>query len=142
MKNLIITIGILMLMITGIIYDLDCQNLMTTERRLKWACEEAAYGAAVSLWRKEETREEAEKTAKRILRRNLGLNEKMEPEENAEFLGPVILEMDMDEGRVYIRADCGEARLRLSFLKGYVHVQRQDHFDFSERFFGKRNETS
>ena len=72
MKNLILTMGILLLMITGMIYDQDCRNLIDTERRLRWVCEEAAYGAAVKLWREGKSMQEAEAAAEEILQRNLG----------------------------------------------------------------------
>ncbi|MGN0712138.1 MAG: hypothetical protein ACI4LJ_00045, partial [Anaerovoracaceae bacterium] len=101
MKNLILTTGILLLMITGMIYDQDCRNLIETQRRLKWVCEEAAYGAAVKLWREGKSMQEAEAAAEEILQRNLD---------------PVQWEMEMKDGIVEIRADLGEADFRLPFL--------------------------
>ncbi|MGN1144051.1 MAG: hypothetical protein ACI4SU_05755 [Anaerovoracaceae bacterium] len=127
MKNLILTMGILLLMITGMIYDQDCRCLIETERRLKWVCEEAAYGAAVKLWREGKSMQEAEAAAEEILQRNLD---------------PVQWEIEMKDGVVEIRVDLGEADLRLPFLQGLVRAERRESFDFYEKFFGKRAETS
>ena len=127
MKNLILTMGILLLMITGMIYDQDCRNLIDTERRLRWVCEEAAYGAAVKLWREGKSMQEAEAAAEEILQRNLD---------------PVQWEMEMKDGIVEIRADLGEADFHLPFLQGLVRAERKELFDFYEKFFGKRAETS
>lgn len=142
MKNLILTVGIVLLMVTGMVYDQDCQRLMAAERRLKWICEEAAYAAAVCLWRQDGSQEEAEQAVEWILRRNLDLNQSMEPKTYSPFQGPVSWEMEMEEGCVKIQVSCGDAAMQLSFLQGLVKVERQDIFDFSERFFGKRAETS
>ena len=127
MKNLILTMGILLLMITGMIYDQDCRNLIDTERRLRWVCEEAAYGAAVKLWREGKSMQEAEAAAEEILRRNLDT---------------VQWKMEMKDGIVEIRADLGEADFHLPFLQGLVRAERKELFDFYEKFFGKRAETS
>lgn len=127
MKNLILTTGILLLMITGMIYDQDCRNLIETQRRLKWVCEEAAYGAAVKLWREGKSLQEAEAAAEEILRRNLDT---------------VQWKMEMKDGVVEIQVDLGEADLRLPFLQGLVRAERRESFDFYEKFFGKRAETS
>ena len=127
MKNLILTMGILLLMITGMIYDQDCRNLIDTERRLRWVCEEAAYGAAVKLWREGKSMQEAEAAAEEILQRNLD---------------PVQWEMEMKDGIVEIRADLGEADFHLPFLQGLVRAERKESFDFYEKFFVKRAETS
>ncbi|MGN0714943.1 MAG: hypothetical protein ACI4LN_03900 [Anaerovoracaceae bacterium] len=127
MKNLILTTGILLLMITGMIYDQDCRNLIETQRRLKWVCEEAAYGAAVKLWREGKSLQEAEAAAEEILRRNLDT---------------VQWEMEMKDGVVEIRADLGEVNFHLPFLQELVRAERRDTFDFYEKFFGKRAETS
>ena len=142
MKNLILTMGILLLMTTGMVYDQDCRRLTETERRLKWVCEEAAYGAAVNLWRERKSLQEAEAAAEEILRRNLDLDENMEPNAHTVFCGPVRWEMEMDRGIVVIRADMGEADFHLPFLRGLVRAERRDCFDFYENFFGKRTETS
>ena len=119
MKNLILTMGILLLMITGMIYDQDCRNLIDTERRLRWVCEEAAYGAAVKLWREGKSMQEAEAAAEEILQRNLD---------------PVQWEMEMKDGIVEIRADLGEADFHLPFLQGLVRAERKESFDFYEKF--------
>ena len=122
MKNLILTMGILLLMITGMIYDQDCRNLIDTERRLRWVCEEAAYGAAVKLWREGKSMQEAEAAAEEILQRNLD---------------PVQWEMEMKDGIVEIRADLGEADFHLPFLQGLVRAERRESFDFMKNFLGK-----
>ena len=127
MKNLILTMGILLLMITGMIYDQDCRNLIETERRMRWVCEEAAYGAAVKLWREGKSMQEAEAAAEEILRRNLD---------------PVKWNIEMEDGFVEIRVDLGEADFHLPFLQGLVRAERRESFDFYENFFGKRAETS
>ena len=142
MKNLILTMGILLLMITGMIYDQDCRNLIMAERRLKWTCEEAAYGAAVKLWREGKSLQEAESAAEEILRRNLDPDESMEAGRRQIFHGLVQWEMKMEYGFVEIRADLGEAEIHLPFLRGLVRIERCDTFDFTKIFFGKRAETS
>ena len=142
MKNLILTAGILLLMITGMIYDQDCRNLIMAERRLKWTCEEAAYGAAVKLWREGKSLQEAESAAEEILRRNLDPDESMEAGRRQIFHGLVQWEMKMEDGFVEIWVDLGEADFHLPFLQGLVRAERREFFDFYENFFGKRAETS
>lgn len=122
MKNLILTTGILLLMITGMIYDQDCRNLIETQRRLKWVCEEAAYGAAVKLWREGKSLQEAEAAAEEVLRRNLDT---------------VQWKMEMKDGVVEIQVDLGETDLRLPFLQGLVRAERRESFDFMKNFLGK-----
>lgn len=142
MKNLILTFGILLLMMTGMVYDMDCRTVTEAERNLKWICEEAAYGAAVSLWRENGTTETAELAAAEILQKNLQLDGGMNPVSGAPFLGPVKWNLEMKDGIVKLYVDCGMADLRLPFLQGQLSVKWEEVFDFSEKFFGKRREIS
>lgn len=70
MKNLILTLGIVLLMTMGMYYDVDSTTVICERRQLKWVCEEMADAA---VWCAEKGRwNEAESLAEEILRRNMG----------------------------------------------------------------------
>ena len=70
MKNMILTLGILLLMTMGMMYDADCMAVTGQIRHLRWVCEEmadaAAYCAETGKWQM------AEKMAEEVLLKNMG----------------------------------------------------------------------
>ena len=134
MKNLIVTVGILLLMTTGMLYELDCRDLMLCERRVKWACEDAAYAAAAVMDTEEQNGQpdeetvltQAEGAAEESLRRNLKLDESMHPlEEDTFFQGPVRWRLNYDGYSIAVTADCGAGNPRLDFLKEIIHIKSE-----------------
>ena len=129
MKNLIITTGILLLMIMGILYDQDCTEVIRMERRLAWTCEEMAAGAAAVLQEKGGTETEAKSVAAEILRRNLHLDENMNPESERGVLQETVeWTVVFTEDAAWVQVDCGEGRVRLSILKGLVRLKHSENF--------------
>ena len=130
MKNLIITMGILLLMTMGTLYDGDCAQVMCSQRKLRWVCEEMAEAVVIALetashqedldvqengnYREEKPMERivsleaAEAAAEEILRRNR--------EEDA------VWELKKEGNTVIVKVDTGPAQLRLPFLDGRIHL--------------------
>ena len=71
MKNLIITLGLILLMCLGILHDGDSMHMMRTRMKLHGICDEMADAAAAVL-EKGGSPVEAEANAEEILRRNSG----------------------------------------------------------------------
>ena len=71
MKNLIITLGLILLMSQGILHDGDSMHVMRTRMKLHRICDEMADAAAAVLERGG-TSDEAEAYAEEILLRNSG----------------------------------------------------------------------
>ena len=71
MKNLIITLGLILLMTLGILHDGDSMHIMRTRMKLHEICDEMA-DAAASVLERGGSPEEAETYAEEILLRNSG----------------------------------------------------------------------
>ena len=71
MKNLIITLGLILLMSLGILHDGDSMHIMRTRMKLHGICDEMA-DAAANVLERGGSPEEAEKYAEEILLRNSG----------------------------------------------------------------------
>ena len=130
MKNLIITMGILLLMTMGTLYDGDCAQVMCSQRKLRGVCEEMAEAGVIALetashqenldvqengnYREEKPMERivsleaAENAAEEILRRNR--------EEDA------VWELEKEGNTVIVKVDAGPAQLRLPFLDRRIHL--------------------
>jgi hypothetical protein len=135
MKNLIITAGIMLLMVMGILYDLDCTEVMHTTRRLAWTCQEMAAAAAISRWEQGNTEEEAKSGAAEILLRNLYLNRQAGSERQAGIIeGDVRWEIQLDKPYVTVSVDGGMGKTRLPFLQGQVALTYRHTYDFSSIF--------
>ena len=74
MKNLLITLGILILMTMGMVYDQDLLYLAQQQRNLKWIAHEMADAAAAHLSQSEleevQAWDAAERAVEDILRKN------------------------------------------------------------------------
>ena len=70
MKNLILTMALLLLMNMGMLYDADCISVSGQFRHLKWVCEEMQD--AVVCCAEKGTWQEAATFAEEILRKNMG----------------------------------------------------------------------
>lgn len=119
MKNLIITTGILILMITGILYDEDCSDVVRQQRRLAWTCEEMAAGAWIAHWEKGQSEENAEAVAGEILQRNLKDG---------------CWEMECQGSEVTVYVDLGDIKTRLRFLQGAARLQAVRTFNGLHNF--------
>lgn len=64
MKNLILSIGIVILMMMELLFQADCMDVIRMERKLKWIGEEIAWITAEELWggEAEENFQHAEET--------------------------------------------------------------------------------
>ena len=124
---------------------MDCSSLAASQRRVKWACEEAAAAAVIAAERHQnaETKEEsdevseeadnsvdpetvqalAEAAAWDVLHKNLKTDSGGMPPEESFFQGPVRWTLDAEEGTYTVYADCGQALFRLAFLKETVSVK-------------------
>ena len=71
MKNLIITLGLILLMSLGKVHDGDSIQIMRARMKLSWICEEMTDAAAAVL-KRGGSREDAEACAEEILLRNSG----------------------------------------------------------------------
>ena len=152
MKNLIITVGIIIVMMMELYFQADCQELIRLKRQLKWLGEEIGWSAALQRWDRgedsgDESRDgkEIEKTGKKevesrsfqevvteILTKNLDLDENLEPVgERGMLQEKVRCFIDMTYPEVTVTIDGGLARTRLSFLSGHVRIRQTARIVFT-----------
>ena len=114
MKNLMITLGLLMLMTMGMFYDADCMELVQTQRQLKWICAEMAEAAA-AVWEEQRSWAAAEEAAAEILRRNCGKE--------------AVWKLEKQGNLIVVNVDLGMADMQLDFLDNTVNVSYEGNFD-------------
>ncbi|MCI8608532.1 MAG: hypothetical protein HFE73_02715 [Firmicutes bacterium] len=142
MKNLIITVGMMLLMMMGLMYDQDCIEVIRIERRMGWVCEEMAAGAAICQEQGESVKE-AKNIAEDILQRNFYLDEGMKPKAGTGILQePVEWKVVFGQEETSVEVDCGMARLRLKFLEEQARLTAKGTYGGDGIFYEEGSETS
>ena len=109
MKNLIITLGLILLMSLGMLHDGDCTHIMRTRIKLHGICDEMADAAAAVLERGGSP-EEAEAYAEEILLKNS--ENRMEWE--LEIMGNTII-VKVRSGELFLRGAAPEEPLYIEY---------------------------
>ena len=112
MKNLLITMGIVILMAMGITYDQDLMYLAQQQRHLKWIAHEMADAAAAVLSRDEfeeiQVWDAAERAAEAILRKNTSED--------------TVWYMEKRDNTVVVKVSRGPVSMRLPFLDSTISL--------------------
>ena len=115
MKNLIITLGLILLMSLGILHDGDSMHVMRTRIKLHRICDEMADAAAAVL-KRGGSPEEAEAYAEEILLRNSGNGMEWE----LEIMGNTI-KVKVRTGELPLRGAVPEPPLHIEYqTSGYI----------------------
>ena len=107
MKNLIITMGLILLMTMGMIHDGDSAAVLLAHRSTVRLCSEMADAAAISM-EKGGSREEAETAIVGVLQKN--------GEEN------LVWEMNMSGNTIHVKVENRNVSLRIPFISQEIRV--------------------
>ena len=139
MKNLILSVGMAILLMMGLLFQADCTDIIRLERKLKWIGEEIAEMAAERMWggeeesteenKEEKTEENVENQIKRmadlILKENLNLDETLTPADKSGILqGQIRLFVAYAYPCVTVSLNGGEVKTRLPFLSEEREVKK------------------
>ena len=148
MKNMMITLGAILIMAMSIFYQWDCMRILAAENRLGWIGQEIAEGVSYILWDgKEEMQENKKSSEERVpgqeatqkanawardfLKRNLALDQAMMPESKQSVLtGPVKYALHADYPGVEVIIDGGAGQMILPFLKENVQLKSYTAADY------------
>ena len=130
MKNLILSVGMAILLMMGLLFQADCTDIIRLERKLKWIGEEIAEMAAERMWGGEEKAEEnienqIKRMADLILKENLNLDETLTPADKSGILqGQIRLSVAYAYPCVTVSLNGGEVKTRLPFLSEEREVKK------------------
>ena len=112
MKNLILTMGIILLMTMGLVYDADCMQVTRQLRYLEWVCEEMADAAEFCV--RTQHWDMAESMAEDVFEKN-----------KTEYMRNAVWNLEKEGSMLTVKVTAGPISLRLPFLDNQFCLSHQ-----------------